>query len=74
MISLSVSFWIKSFCFREFSYEAGNKCDPNQVNEDELEEDLRPLSPQKKSPVPTGLSRQQQVQSQIQYRPQLSQY
>lgn len=62
------------FTYREFTYEAGNKCDPNQVDEDELEEELRPRNPPPKKPINSGAVRPQQAQPQIQYRPQLAQY
>lgn len=61
------------FLFREFSYEAGNKCDPNQLDEDELEEELatKNVVPAKR-PGSSGNSKH--AQPQIQYRPQLAQY
>lgn len=61
------------FLFREFSYEAGNKCDPNKLDEDELEEELAPknIVPVRRPGSP-GNSKQSQPQ--IQFRPQLAQY
>lgn len=61
------------FIFREFSYEAGNKCDPNQLDEDELEEELaRKNAVAAKRPNSSGNPKQ--AQPQAQYRPQLAQY
>lgn len=60
------------FTSREFSYEAGNKCDPNQLDEDELEEELAAKNVVPVKRPSSGNSKQGQPQ--IQYRPQLAQY
>lgn len=62
--------------FSEFNYEAGNKCDPTLEEEDEdLEENFKPRNPAPtKKTTNAGALRPQQVQPQIQYRPQLAQY
>ncbi|XP_057659070.1 uncharacterized protein LOC130895653 [Diorhabda carinulata] len=53
---------------REFEYEAGNKCDPNQAALDELEDDeLPPQAPKIAPKKPSNVGK-----SQFQYRPQLA--